>query len=73
MAVYLCAVHQRAGFGVTWTETNKRAAFAAVRERVADGYQNDEDGTVSVELDDGSEELLARWVNENGRAVRVNV
>lgn len=73
MARYHCEVHQRAGFGVSWTETNKRRAFAAVRERVAEGYQDDEDGSVTVELDDGTEETLARWVNEGGRAMRVNV
>lgn len=77
MTTYHCGVSQASGFGVEWTETNLRRAIQQVRERVADGYQDDESGSVSIQetLPNGmiDETVLYRCVNEGGRAVKVNV
>lgn len=77
MTIYYCNVSQGSGFGTDWTETSLRRAIQQVRERVADGYQDDEDGTVSVEAagPDGVTVNVPvyRCVNQGGRAVKVNV
>jgi len=69
---YLCSVSQRAGFGVTWEETNFRKACKAVRAVVEKGYQDDQIGSVWNNEQD-QDRPLARWSNHGGRAVRVNV
>ena len=77
MTTYYCNVSQGSGGDTDWTETNLRRAIQQVRERVADGYQDDEDGTVSVEKieRDGVAVNVPvyRCVNQGGRAVKVNV
>jgi len=67
---YLCSVSRQNGFGdYDWEESSFRKACKAVRASVEAGYQGDESGIVFDE--NGCP--LARWINEDGRAVKVNV
>ena len=77
MTVYYCNVSQGSGLSTDWTDSNLRRAIQQVRECVVAGYENDEDGTVSVETvgPDGVTVNVPvyRCVNRGGRAVKVNV
>ena len=48
---------------------SKASALRYCRQQVAAGYKNEERGEVQNEAGD----TLARYVNENGKAIQVNV